>query len=191
VFSDADVAYIRENFVTLDELLADRDETPERVHELIRSRVLPLPSYTLDDGIEYFPANYFTFPDSAGRPDEHEPAFWARYERAVAVAGVQHDPGDWDAYLSGVYSTCLREVTPETIVDKERLIRRIEALLQAPRPDDSGWRRSLRESVDELDELERPFCDFDRERAGGTVTRDRFITTPRQRYPDVFAAALR
>jgi hypothetical protein len=191
MFSDADLTYIRDNFVTLDELLRDREETPERVHELIDAGVLPKPSYTLDDGTEYFPANYFTFPDSAGPPERHERTFWARYERAVEAAGVQHDPDDWNAYLSGVYSTCLREVTPETIVTKERLVRRIEALLERPRPDDESWGRDLREAVDELDELERPFCDFDRERAGGTVTRDRFITTPRERYPEVFAAAVR
>ena len=191
MFSEADVAYIRENFVTLDELLAGRRETPERVHALIARGLLPKPSYVLEDGTEYFPANYFTFPDAAGPPEAQQRVFWERYDAAVAAAGVQHDPEDWVAYLSGVYSTCLREVTPETIVSKERLVRRIEALLDSPHPGDDAWRSDLREAVDELDELERPFCDFDRRRAGGTVTRDRYITVARDRYPDVFAVAAR
>ena len=187
MFSEADLEYIRENFLALDELVADRSETPERVHELIERAALPRPSYVLDDGTEMFPSTYFVFPDSAGSPDEQRPAFERRYRGAAAEAALDPDPDDWSNYLSGVYGTCLKEVTPETIVEKARLIETIERLLAEPAPGDEKWRSRLRISVDALDDLERPFCEYDRAQAGGSVSRDRCVTAPRERYPDVFA----
>jgi hypothetical protein len=189
VFSEADLHYITENFVSLEALLEGRHETPEQVHELIERGVLPRPSYVLEDGTEMFPPTYFAFPDSAGAPDAQRPAFERRYADAVAQAGVEPDPEDWAHYLSGVYGICLNEVTPESIVAKARLIGTIETLLAEPAPNDEAWRRDLRSAVEALDELERPFCDYDRAQAGGSVSRDRCVTAPRERYPDVFAAA--
>jgi hypothetical protein len=189
MFSEADLRYIHANFVPLDDLLARRRETPQQLHELIEHGVLPRPSYVLDDATEMFPPSYFAFYDSAAGPDEQRPTFERRYRAAAAEAGIDPDPDDWDNYLSGVYGICLNEVTPETIVTKARLIETIESLMAEPRAGDAAWRQQLRAAVDELDELERPFCDYDRAQAGGSVSRDRCVTAPRVRYPNVFAEA--
>ena len=51
----------------------------------------------------------------------------------------------------------------------------------APAVVDEGWRAQLKEAVDDLDELERPFTDYDRQRWGG-VSRDSHITSVRARF---------
>src|SRR2546421_5490118 len=106
-----DVEYIRGNYFTLEELLAGRRESPDEVRALIRAGRLPLPSYTLDDGREMFPADYFVLVDQAGGPERLR----AEFERRHAAAGGS--PGelevDWEGYLSGVFAVCLRVVLPE------------------------------------------------------------------------------
>ena len=90
------------------------------------------------------------------------------------------------SYLSGVYGACLREVTPETIFRKERLVNLLTAALAAPRPLDPHWRARLRADVNALDAIERPFAPCDRARFGGPVSRDRLITAPRALFAGVF-----
>jgi Family of unknown function (DUF6058) len=89
------------------------------------------------------------------------------------------------------YGVCLRELTPETIVRKTDLVSSLCELLVLARPTSREWRRSLREQVEELDELERNFApDFDRGAGQERLpTRDLLITAARERYPDVFSAA--
>ncbi len=41
--------------------------------------------------------------------------------------------------------------------------------------------------ADALDAIERPFAAHDRERFGGPVSRDRLITGPRARFPEVWS----
>jgi hypothetical protein len=65
-FSDADLEYIRTNYVTLDKLCAERVERPSEVRSQIDERLLPQPSYVLADGTEMFPRDYFRLPDEAG-----------------------------------------------------------------------------------------------------------------------------
>jgi Family of unknown function (DUF6058) len=96
---------------------------------------------------------------------------------------------EWDAYLSGEYGVCLKQVTPETIVRKAALMARIETLLAEPDVADVEWAGALRGAVDELDALERQFAAFDRVRFGRPSSRDRLITGTRARYPSVFERA--
>jgi hypothetical protein len=177
----ADVAYVRANYLTLDEACAERSETPDEVRQAIVRGELPQPSYVLPDGTEMVPADYFDLAD-AGRQD-----FARRFLAAGgAAAGLEEE---WQGYLSGAYGVCLKEQSPENIVRKDRLVRTIEQLLEAPRPQDPEWSDELRTSVDELDLLERPFApDYDRARWGPS-TRDRCITAARERFPEVFARA--
>jgi len=180
--TDADVAYVRANYVTLGELCAGRAETPVDVTALIDQGLLPRPSYVLPDGTAMFPRDFFALLDDAGEPELLRAEFERRYR------GNELDE-DWDGYLSGVYGVCLREVTPETITRKGRLVDRIEAMLAAPRPDDAGWLARLRAAVNELDALERPFSpDYDRTRFGRPPTRDTLISAPRRRYSELWAA---
>jgi hypothetical protein len=85
--------------------------------------------------------------------------------------------------LSGEFGACLRDPSPETIVAKAGLMTAIAALLARPAPDDAA----LRGAVDALDALERPFAAHDRERFGGPVSRDRLITAPRARFPQLWS----
>ena len=93
---------------------------------------------------------------------------------------------EWTNYLGGMYAVCLREVTPETIFRKERLVRRLTEQLASPAPQDPAWRARLRADVDALDQLVRPFAPYDRVRFGGPVSRDRLITAAKARYPACF-----
>jgi hypothetical protein len=177
----ADIAYVRSNYLTLDEACAPRSVTPDEVRRLMARSELPQPSYVLPDGTEMVPGDYFDLAD-AGRQD------FAR--RFLAAGGPATDlEEEWQGYLSGAYGVCLKEQSPENIVRKDLLVRAIEQLLDAPRPQDPEWSDELRTSVDELDLLERPFApDYDRARWGPS-TRDRCITAARERFPDVFVRA--
>jgi Family of unknown function (DUF6058) len=191
VLSDADVEYIRSDFVDLDELCRRSSRDPATVRAQIEAGVLPHASYVLDDGGEMVPSDYFALADDAGGAGRLRERFIERYERA---ATAEHDVSasaeeEWDAYLSGEYGVCLKHVTPETIVRKAALIARIEGLLAKPEPENSDWAGRLRAAVDELDELERRFAAYDRIRFGGPSSRDRLITGTRQSYPEVFERA--
>src|SRR5439155_25657236 len=83
-FSDADLAYIRANYLTLDDLCAGRAEPPDQVRDLIEQRLLPRPSYVLDDGTGMFPADYFRLADEAGA--ESLRAHFAARHRAASLA---------------------------------------------------------------------------------------------------------
>jgi hypothetical protein len=186
VQTPTDVEYIRENFVSLDELCGARGHSPDRVWALIAAGRLPAASYVLEDGTEMVPAEYFELVDEAGGEAALRGLFARRY---LAATGDDDEVGsEWEGYLSGAYGVCLKHVTPENIARKSTLVTEIEALLAAPEPEDGDWRASLRACVVELDELERPFAPhYDRARWGPS-SRDRCITAPRERYPEVFSA---
>jgi hypothetical protein len=190
VLTEADVAYIRANFVPLDRLAGERGESLADVRALAQQGGLPRPSYVLEDGTEMVPADYFALADEAGGVANLREAFAERYVRAAAAerAPLATAEQEWRAYLSGEYGVCLRHVTPETIVRKSTLMHEIEGLLAEARPADEPWQASLRRAVDDLDELERPFAPhYDRARFGAPSSRDKLITAVRKTYPAVFA----
>jgi Family of unknown function (DUF6058) len=179
--TEADVAYVYANYLSLEQASVGRPESPEDVRRLMAENKLPKPSYVLPDGTEMVPADYFLLAD-AGLEE-----FTRRF------LGAGGDPAavdeEWQGYLSGAYGVCLKEQTAENIARKEQLVALIEGLLDSPQPEDAGWRGQLRTSVDELDALERPFApDYDRARWGPS-SRDRCITGSRERFPDVFVEA--
>ena len=182
-FTDEDLAYVREEYSTLEQLCADRAETPEQVRALIAQERLPRPAYVLPDGTELFPPDYFVVLDGAGEVEGMRDWFDARHRAASTMLGLPGvDPEeDWRGYLSGDFGVCLREVTPEAMVEKSALIAQIDTLTSAPAVEDEGWRAQLKEAVDDLDDLERPFTDYDRQRWGG-VSRDSHITSVRARF---------
>jgi hypothetical protein len=195
-YTNADLAYIRANYLTLAELCAGRAETPDQVEALIEERLLPRPSYVLDDGTGMFPADYFHLVDEAGGPAALPLQFARRHRAASLAAGTNPDDleDDWSSYVDGLYGVCLREVTPETIVRKSFLVSSLCQLLVLARPQTRDWRESLRSHVEELDALEREFApDYDREssRFERPPTRDLLIDAARDRFPDVFTGAAR
>jgi hypothetical protein len=183
--TEADLAYLAANYVSLDELCADRAESPDQVRRLISERRLPAPSYVLPDGTGMFPADYFRLVDEAGGPDGLRDHFAARHR---AANGKDLDQ-DWEMYLNGIWGICLRDVVPETIVRKNTLVSSLCELLVLARPREADWRQALQEQVVELDELERQFSpDFDRgDQMDRPPTRDLIIKAARERHPEVFA----
>jgi Family of unknown function (DUF6058) len=185
-FTNADIDYVRGNYVTLEEACAGRVETPADVRKLIESGALPRPTYVLDDGTEMVPADYFRLVDDAGGHRALRAHFRERYEAAGG------DPAEldewWEGYLEGLAGVCLKDVTPEAMARKSALMESLTKLLEQPRPDDDEWRTALRDQVDEFDELVRGFApDYDRSgRFPQPPSRDRLIVATRTRFPDVF-----
>ncbi len=183
MLSREDVAYITANFASLAGLCDRRKIELRDARELIEAGRLPRPSYVLDDGTEMVPPDYFQLYDAAGE-GEIEDLFRRRLNAKASDLGCPCTDAqlkeEWEAYLSGDYGVCLREVTPEAICAKGVHMTAIEELLDRPSPHDRSWLRRLARHVDALDELERPFADFDRVR-WGPVSRDRLITEVRKR----------
>ena len=173
MLTEADIRYIRSEFVSLDVLSREAGREPEDVRALVAERWLPGPAYVLPDGTEMVPDDYFDYPDRAG--------FRLEYSG--------DDPeGDLAGYLDGTYFICLRRPTPANIVRKGELVDAIRALLARPQPGSAHWRDRLRASVDELDALERPFSpDHDRVAFGRPPTRDELVAEPRRLYPEIWS----
>ena len=157
----------------------------ENAQRLVERGILPKATYVLPDGTPMVPFDHAALLEDA----DGDPLLVAELfrERFVAAGGRTSDVEDeLAAWLSGQYGACLHTASPEAIVAKDALMRAIGSLLAAPSPLDPRWRAALKGSVDALDALERPFAAFDRQRFGGTSSRDRLITHTRRRYPDVW-----
>jgi Family of unknown function (DUF6058) len=166
-------------------VLANFRPIGEGARGLVEDGVLPRATYVLPDGTPMVPPDHEALLEEAGGDPD---AVAARFrDRFIAAGGdptqVEEEHAAW---LSGEYGACLCATSPEAIVAKGALITAITALLARPAPADSGWRTALRAAVDALDSLERPFARCDRERFGGPVSRDRFITATRERFPDLW-----
>src|SRR6185437_16718884 len=92
-----DVAYVEGNFICLHARPANG----------------PAPSYVLEDGREFYPADYFD-------QEMDETQFKARLRAEMETQNVTSiDPEEtWQTYLEGIYGVCLRSATPENIVRK-------------------------------------------------------------------------
>ncbi len=179
--SPADVAYVRCHFVTLDQLARGRGE-----HAWPGVR-LPRATYELADGSAWYPRDWWRLCDDA-RDIARLPALFARRLRAACDALDQPCDVDaeWQSYLAGLYGACLRDVTPESLAHKERLVRRLDRAHADPRPADLAWLAALRADVDALDGLSRPFAACDRARFGRPTSRDRLIDGSRRAFPQAF-----
>jgi hypothetical protein len=183
--SPSDLRYIRQNFAPLAKVCRIHGIELSTATAHIRARRLPLPSYALEDGTPMYPRDVFALLEAASSIDALTEHFLARYE-AIARSHSAFDPQkgfrEWDGYTSGEYGVCLRQVTPETIFLKERLVTLLEEQLTDARPEEEAWRARLSERVRALDALERPFTTCDRFRFGRPSSRERLIDEPRKRY---------
>jgi len=143
-FTEADLAYLSANYLTLEELCTDRAQSPEEVRSLIQERRLPQPSYVVPDGTGMFAADYFRLVDEAGGVGRLREHFAARHRAASAARRGNELEQDWEMYLDGTWGICLRDVTPETIVRKNVLVWSLCELLVLARPRDPEWRKALR-----------------------------------------------
>jgi len=189
VLDGADLRYVLERFVSLDQLATHEGLDRRRLEGWIEEGALPRPAYVLPDGTAMFPADLLALAQAAGGLDAL-PAHFARRTELVAClmgVGANTRESDWEDYLSGEYGICLRQVTPETLVLKETLVERIGKALEAPRPDDLRWRNALVFQIDGLDSLIRPFAGVDAERFGRETSRERLVEAPRRRWPWLMA----
>jgi hypothetical protein len=172
-----DIAYVKAHFVTRGQIARGVDP-PFGI-------AIPAATYRTEDS-EWFARDVWRLADDAGGADRVRALFARRFAAACEALHFDADLDEaWAAYLEGAYGACLRDVTPETIVMKERLVARLTAALASPAPTDPTWCARLHADVDALDGLEKPFATCDRTRFGPT-TRDRLITAPRARYPQAF-----
>ena len=179
----ADIAYVQTHYVTADQLARGLGEAAWA------GTRLPRATYCLADGSAWYPRDWWRLHDDAGGIAALPALFARRLGAASEALGHPCDlAGEWQAYLAGLYGACLREVTPEAIVQKDRLVARLDRALAAPRPHDRAWLARLRADVDALDGLSRPFASCDRVRFGRPTTRDRLIDGTRARFPHAFGA---
>jgi hypothetical protein len=186
-----DTTYVLHHFSTLEELCRGRAGGAEGGRAPIASGLLPGPSYVLDDGTEMFARDLWTLVDAAGSPGAVQEHFVGRYDLAAKAVGVSltHEAIDevWRGYLTGDFGVCLRDVTPENIFAKERLVTSLTELTLRPEPATTAWCLQVRDEVDALDRLEKPFTAFDRQRFGRPVSRETLIDGVRARYSHIFA----
>jgi Family of unknown function (DUF6058) len=184
VLSNGDLAYVRADFLPLQEIARREQVDAEQLAAWIDSGRLPRPAYLLPDGTPMFPADLVALVRSAGGLDLLPGHFAQRTELAARMLGFSPNTreSDWEDYLSGEYGICLRQVTPETLVLKELLVERIGRALEEPRPEDLRWRRTLAFDIEGLDSLIRPFARVDRVRFGRQTSRERLIDAPRRRW---------
>jgi hypothetical protein len=152
---------------------------------LVERGLLPRATYVLPDGTPMVPSDHAQLlEDAGGDPDD----IHAHFRERFLTAGGDPDAVEAEhaAWLSGEYGACLRRTTPEAIVTKAGLMTTITALLARPAPADQTWRILLRSAVDALDQIERPFAAYDRERFGSPTSRDRLITATRERFPEIW-----
>jgi hypothetical protein len=174
--SAEDDAYVERYFVTLDELCAGRDQTPDEVRAHMLAGRLPLPSYLRSDGVEMVPPDLLDLAERAGGVDRL-PA-WFRSSWADPARAAE----EWGSYLSGQY-VCLRSVRPDTIIRKDELVASITEALADPKPESLLWLTRLHILVDELEAVELPFTAYDRLRFCGPTSRDTLIDSVRSRFP--------
>jgi Zn-finger nucleic acid-binding protein len=189
-FTESDLRLIEADFKTLAELCSGREVDAGEIERLIDAGRMPQPAYTLPDGQRMFPDDYLELYDEAGGPDRLRDYFLEQFEAAARAAGLEFNAewnleSEWTDYLDGTYWICLRNARPEVMIDKERQIRTISELVRSPQPQSKDWRQQLRAAVGALDAIERPFTDFDRARWDYT-SRERYITSIKQRYPEAF-----
>lgn len=185
-----DDRYIRDNFVSLDDLASDWPGGAVQVRADIAARRLPQPAYRLDDGTDMVPPDYLVPVAVAGSVGALRAWFARGYTLAAQQYGLPHDAAtiedEWQGYLSGGYFVCLREATPEAIVEKAHQVTELNELLADPHPGDQVWRKRLRLSVDGLAAIERPFAILDPARWGTPMSGQWYGTFLRTLYAQAF-----
>ena len=207
-FSERDEKYIRERFVRLAEFGRICDMSVRDLRGWQRNRLFPNPTYVSSDGTEWYPRSCATivrrarsqgvslrslffhdFRTKLGRLRREEPNLFD--EIRVARQGQESTDQEtiaayWQVFLSGQYGACLKVPWVPCMIQKERLVRRIDTLVAQPHSDDEAWRLRLRRAVDSLDRLEQPFAEWDRVRFGRPLTRDTRVDAVRTAFPEAF-----
>jgi hypothetical protein len=171
-----DDAYASTWYISVEELACSAGIEPSEVRRLMLANRLPLPSYILSKGTQMVARDLLELPRRASGYEQLPDWFAQQFESSRDAIR------EWDGYLSGQY-VCLRDVVPETIQRKNKLVKVITNMLAKPELENPQWVEKLHEFVDELDTLEPPFTKYDRLRFGGPISRDTCIDAVRARFP--------
>jgi hypothetical protein len=171
-----DDAYSSAWYVSIEELARAAGIEPSEIRRLMLANRLPLPSYILSNGTQMVARDLLELPRRAGGYEQLPDWFAQQFDSSRDAIR------EWDGYLSGQY-VCLRDVLPETIQRKDKLVKAITNALAKPEPENPHWLERLHQFVDELDTLEPPFTTYDRLRFGGPISRDTCIDAVRARFP--------
>src|ERR1051325_7583687 len=112
-----DIAYVTTHYVPLGQLARGAGEAGwPGVH-------LPRATYQLADGSLWYARDWWRLHDEAGGVVALPATFVRRLQAVVEALDHPCDPAEeWRSYLGGLYGACLYDVTPEGIVQKERLV---------------------------------------------------------------------
>ena len=186
----ADDDYVRNSFRPIAGVC--RGRLPD-VRAAVEAGEMARPTYVLADGSEWVPSDYLQLVDDAGSLADLRAHVEGRYVVAAdtygAVAGPDELDDAWYAFLDGVWHARLVEGTPENAVREVRLAAAIERLLDAPAPDDWRWANRLRARVEHLAVLTRSGTASDRERNGGPLPRDIYVTDVMASHPAAFSSS--
>ena len=171
-----DDAYASAWYVSVEELACAAGIEPSEIRRLMLANRLPLPSYILSKGTQMVARDLLELPRRAGSYEQLPDWFAQQFDSSRDAIR------EWDGYLSGQY-VCLRDVLPETIQRKDKLVKAITSMLATPEPKNPEWLERLHHFVDELDTLEPPFTTYDRLRFSGPISRDTCIDAVRARFP--------
>ncbi len=126
-FSPSDVLYVTTEYRTMGELCDGRPWSVAEVDARIAAGRLPAATYELPSGERRYPPDYFVLAEgnAGGDLDGVAARFFARY---LAAGGTMTEADeDWQGFLTGQFGVCLRAVTPESMVAKNRLVGRVRA----------------------------------------------------------------
>ena len=192
--SESDRNYLRREFITLEQLSKRTGMDLGQLVAEIASNAFPKPAYKTDEGW-FFPAYYANIMKAAERSGQKlKEYFFLKSRKLLETQNPISDaPGltdvsegrieaMWNEFLTGLYGACLIRPEPATILQKERLMAEIDAMLANPDENNARWLEVLCTSVDSLDAIENRFADVDRVRFNGPVSRDVYITGVREKY---------
>jgi hypothetical protein len=206
--SERDLRYIRTRFVPLRRISAKSGLLERDLRAWRTAGRFPLPAYVTPEGTEWYPPalgplvrrclslhvdlrSLFVreFTTALAGLRLAEPALHQSFLQDVEAVGRDDRAvaeSYWEVYRGGLYGVCLRVPWVPGIVQKGRLMLAIDELTREARPEDPTWGRRLRKLVESMDSTEMPFAEWDRVRFGGPVSRDRYVTEMRRRFPAAF-----
>lgn len=200
-FDSKDLMYITKNLLTTDEIIEKSKVSPSRISEWLELGAFPEPTYVTSDGKKWYPKyTVILVQRSIKNGTSPKDEFINDAKKVINKSGHVYRFGKveetnesddelekmWTDFRSGLYGACLRVPDPKNILSKGDLINKIKGLLEKPDLSDVSWCDSLKKYVNELDNVEAEFTNYDRARFGGQVSRDMFVTEVKTKYPQIF-----
>ena len=131
-----DDSYASAWYVSIEELASTAGVEPSEIRRLMLANRLPLPSYITSNGTQMVARDLLELPRRAGGYEQLPEWFAQQFDSSRDAIR------EWDGYLSGQY-VCLRDVLPETIQRKDKLVKAITHALAKPEPESPHWLERL------------------------------------------------